>query len=45
LNFLTMMCTVQYWTRVCVTIASAAAISLDTFHQRARGAQRSSFPR
>jgi len=44
-NFLMMLGTAQYWARVCVVIASAAAISLDAFRRRIQAAQRTVFPR
>ncbi len=43
LNFLLMLGTAQYWARVCVAAASAAAMSLDAFGQRLRAAQRAIF--
>jgi hypothetical protein len=35
----------QYWTRVGVLVACAAAISLDSFHQRIVARQRALFSR
>jgi len=45
LNFLMMIGTAQYWTRVGIAIASAALISFDAFHRRIRAARRAIFPR